>query len=75
MSERIVKNKRRKKKWYVNTQKKKKNIYIYIDRIDDAVFAADFCIGGDAVLVFFLIINLKSWEGGVEPVLDRPKQG
>jgi predicted nucleic acid-binding Zn finger protein len=72
MSERIVKNKRRKKKWYVNTQKK---IYIYIDRIDDAVFAADFCIGGDAVLVFFLIINLKSWEGGVEPVLDRPKQG
>ena len=74
MSERIVKNKRRKKKWYVNTQKKKK-IYIYIDRIDDAVFAADFCIGGDAVLVFFLIINLKSWEEGVEPVLDRPKQG
>jgi predicted nucleic acid-binding Zn finger protein len=72
MSERIVKNKRRKKKWYVNTQKK---IYIYIYRIDDVVFAADFCIGGDAVLVFFLIINLKSWEGGVEPVLDRPKQG
>jgi len=51
----------------------KEKIYIYIDRIDDAVFADDFCIGGDAVLVFFLIINLKSWEGGVEPVLDRPK--
>jgi len=35
----------------VNTQKKKENkyIYIYIDRIDDSVFAADFLIGSDAV--------------------------
>jgi len=40
----------------------------------DAVFAADFCIGSDAVFVFFLkIIKLRSWEGGVKPVLDRPK--
>jgi len=21
------------------------------------------------------LINLRSWEGGVKPVLDRPKQG
>jgi len=48
---------------FVNTQKK---IYIYI--IDDSVFAADFCIGSDAVF-------LRSWEGGVKLVLDRPKQG
>jgi hypothetical protein len=44
----------------------------------DAVFAADFCIGSDAVFVFFFqikIINLRSWEGGVKLVLDRPKQG
>jgi hypothetical protein len=28
-------------------------------------------------ICFFLkkIINLRSWEGGVKPVLDRPKQG
>ena len=44
---------------------------------NDAVFAADFCIGSDAVSVFFKIklINLRSWEGGVKPVLDRTKQG
>jgi len=55
----------------VNNQKK------YIDRIDDSVFAVNFCIGSDAVFVFLFlkIINLKSWEGGVKPVLDRPKQG
>ena len=40
----------------------------------DAVFAADFCIGSDTVFVFFKIINLRSWEGGVKLVLDRPKQ-
>jgi hypothetical protein len=60
----------------VNTQKK---IYIYI--IDNSVFAAGFCIGSEAVFVFKKIINLRriinlrSWEGGVKPVLDRPKQG
>jgi len=26
-------------------------------------------------LFFFKKINLRSWEGGVKPVLDRPKQG
>jgi len=43
----------------------------------DAVFAADFCIGSDAVSVFLKkkLINLRSWEGGVKPVLDKPKQG
>jgi len=60
----------------VNTQE---NIYIYIYIyiyiwIDDAVFAADF-VFIDAVFVFFKKINLRSWEGGVKPVLDRPKQG
>jgi hypothetical protein len=34
---------------YVNTLKKI-SIYIYIDRIDDSVFAADFLIGSDALL-------------------------
>ena len=37
----------------------------------DAVFAADFWIGSDAKK----LINLRSWEGGVKPVLDKPKQG
>ena len=41
----------------------------------DAVFAADFCIDSDAVFVLKKLINLRSWEGGVKPVLDRPKQG
>ena len=41
----------------------------------DAVFAADFCIGSDVVFVLKKIINLRSWEGGVKSVLDRPKQG
>jgi hypothetical protein len=41
----------------------------------NAVFAADFCIGSDAVFVLKKLINLRSWEGGVKPVLDRPKQG
>jgi len=42
----------------------------------DAVFAADFMIGSDAVSVLKKkLINLRSWEGGVKPVLDRPKQG
>jgi len=40
-----------------------------------ALFAADFCIGSDALFVFKKIINLRSWEGAVKPVLDRPKQG
>jgi hypothetical protein len=36
---------------YVNTPKKISiYIYIYIDRIDDSVFAADFLIGSDAIL-------------------------
>jgi hypothetical protein len=64
----------------VNTQKK---IYIIDDLVfaadfligSDAVFAADFCIGSDAIFVFFLkLINLRSWGGGVKPVLDRPNQ-
>ena len=42
----------------------------------DAVFAADFCIGSNAVSVLKKnLINLRSWEGGVKPVLDKPKQG
>ena len=41
----------------------------------DAVFAADFYIGSDVVSVLKKLINLRSWEGGVKPVLDRPKQG
>ena len=42
----------------------------------EAVFAADFVIGSDAVFVFLKkLINLRSWEGGVKQVLDRPKQG
>jgi len=64
----------------VNTQKK---IYIIDDLVfaadfligSDAVFAADFCNGSDAIFVFFLkLINLRSWGGGVKPVLDRPNQ-
>jgi hypothetical protein len=30
----------------------------------------------DVVFVFLKkLINLRSWEGGVKPVLERPKQG
>jgi len=43
----------------VNTQEKYVYIYIYIY----------------IYIVFLKKINLRSWEGGVKPVLDRPKQG
>jgi len=63
----------------VNTQEKYIYIYIYI-WIDfligsDAISAADFLIGSDTVFVKKKLINLRSWEGGVKSVLDRPKQG